>query len=519
MTNTIIHVLGAARLSQETDESTSIERQASGIEGWASLRSNTTGDDYRVIKVTEDSDVSGAVSPFDRAGLGPYLREPLLSTWQVLVVVRLDRLTRSIADFEIVWKFLQANCKTLVSVGEQIDFGTTAGRLMARQLVIFAEYEREMIKARVKNAYDAARAAGKYPGMQFPFGYLPSKLPGKGWGLDHHPEYGPIVTQITDRVIGGESLSSICRWLDAERIPTPRNAVREYKGKKPLQDDARWNITSLTAILKSPAIIGEVAVNDDRTGKSKALRDDSGMTIKRAEPLINRETWEHVMEILAKNAARTGPNVNRAPLLRVAYCAKCQTQLNITNATWNGRQYRYYRCPNQRLKRGCDARRIPADWLESTVEGILIHDIGNEPLTETEEMPGVDYSTQMHELAEAIGALSTQIALARVAGQDVSKLEEQQRIHERNLAMLANEPTKPPETREIETGETWAERWRRLDWNGRNELMRRKDIKVWAEKRADGNVRISKLRTGWRNIDESGYPEPGDCLDAPEWAL
>ena len=156
MTSKMIPVTGAARLSQDSDESTSIERQSDGIGGWATYRAQVTSDDYQVIKITEDPDVSGAVSPFDWAGLGPYLRAPLLYSWQVLVVYRLDRLTRSIADFEALWKFLEANGKTLVSVAEQIDFRTTAGRLMARQLVIFAEYEREMIRARIKNAYDAA---------------------------------------------------------------------------------------------------------------------------------------------------------------------------------------------------------------------------------------------------------------------------------------------------------------------------------------------------------------------------
>src|SRR6516225_1656092 len=103
MTSKQVNVLGVARLSIETDESTSIERQTAGIESWATFRSQTTGDDYQVVKITQDSDVSGAVSPFDREGLGPYLRRPLLDTWQILVVYHLDRLTRSIADFEALW--------------------------------------------------------------------------------------------------------------------------------------------------------------------------------------------------------------------------------------------------------------------------------------------------------------------------------------------------------------------------------------------------------------------------------
>jgi site-specific DNA recombinase len=161
----VIPVLGATRLSQETDASTSIERQSAGIESWASFRTQTTGHEYRTTKITKDSDVSSAVSPFDRTGLGPYLRRPLLDTWQVLVVYRLDRLTRSIADFEVLWKFLDSEGKVLASVAENIDFGTPSGRLMARQLVLFAEYEREMIRARVKSAYEALRANGQYPGL------------------------------------------------------------------------------------------------------------------------------------------------------------------------------------------------------------------------------------------------------------------------------------------------------------------------------------------------------------------
>lgn len=493
MTSKAISVLGAARLSKDADESTSIERQSSGISGWARLRSTTTGDNYQVVHISEDSDVSGAVNPFDRAGLGPYLREPLLSTWQVLVVFRLDRLTRSIADFEAIWRFLEANGKTLVGVAEQIDFGTTAGRLMARQLVVFAEYEREMIRARIKNAYDAARANGKYPGLQFPFGYMPVKLPGKGWGLKPHPIYGPIVEQAADRLIAGESLSSICRWLDTEGIATPRNAVREYKGRKAVQENARWNQTSLASMLRSPAVIGEATVNDGKVHRSKTLRDDSGMTIKRAESLISREKWDQVEEILTQNAARQGPMVYRAALLRVAYCAKCNAALNTTTATWNGKQYRYYRCPNERLKRGCDAKRIKADELESTVETMALETYGPYPLTLVMEIAGIDYSTQMHEIAEAIGDLSTKIALGRVAGQDVSQLEEQRRIHETNLAALAEEQERSgrqPVTGSRPTGKTFAERWHSLDWNGRNDLLRQNDIKLYTAKQPDGYVSV-----------------------------
>ena len=69
--------------------------------------------------------------------------------------------------------------------------------------------------------------------------------------LEPHPIYSVIVAEIADRVIAGESLGSICRWLDAEGIPTPRNVVRQHKGRKPVDADAQWLVPSLTKILKS----------------------------------------------------------------------------------------------------------------------------------------------------------------------------------------------------------------------------------------------------------------------------
>ena len=107
-------------------------RQVAGITSWATYRTQATGKEHHIVKITEDPDASGALSPFERPGLGRYLRKPLLNTWQVLVVPRLDRLTRSLDDFQEIWKLLETEGKALVSIGEQMDFGTEHGILMAR---------------------------------------------------------------------------------------------------------------------------------------------------------------------------------------------------------------------------------------------------------------------------------------------------------------------------------------------------------------------------------------------------
>jgi site-specific DNA recombinase len=169
----VISVLGATRESVVGDESRSMPRQIQRIERWAAERTDYTGKRHHIVKITEDPDTSGAMSPFNRPGLGPYLRRPLLDTWKLLVVPSLDRLTRSLDDFLDIWTLLETEGKGLVSLGEQMDFGTDHGMLMARQIVMFAEYERKMIRKCIKLAHDALVVNGQYPGNSFPFGYIP----------------------------------------------------------------------------------------------------------------------------------------------------------------------------------------------------------------------------------------------------------------------------------------------------------------------------------------------------------
>lgn len=74
--STVVSVLGATRQSVLTDESTSMPRQMEGITSWAAYRTQTTGKEHHIVKVTEDPDVSGALSPFDRPGLGRTCASP-----------------------------------------------------------------------------------------------------------------------------------------------------------------------------------------------------------------------------------------------------------------------------------------------------------------------------------------------------------------------------------------------------------------------------------------------------------
>lgn len=102
-----MRLLDVVRLSRDTDESTSPERQHEANTYMARAR----GD--RIVASVEDLDVSGSVSPFARPNLGPWITEPAkVAQWDGIIVAKIDRLTRSLYDFADLVRWCNAHGKT-----------------------------------------------------------------------------------------------------------------------------------------------------------------------------------------------------------------------------------------------------------------------------------------------------------------------------------------------------------------------------------------------------------------------
>ena len=264
------------RLSIPDDQSTSPERQLEKIKTFARLSG------HQLVSIDEcdyDLDVSGSVSPFHRPGLGPWLQDDRLCKWDAICVAKLDRLTRSLFDFVMLTSWLEAQGKALVCLDPMVDLRTPAGRAFASINATFAQFERETIAARVRDAWHTLRKSGQYGGGQVPFGYRPTQLT-RGWGYEPDPVYGPIVVEMCDRYVGRESLGSITRWLNETGVPTPWNATRARNGK-PVKD-AVWQTPSVRKVLGSPAMLGATIKTD-----GTPVTDHEGMVVCRADALVS----------------------------------------------------------------------------------------------------------------------------------------------------------------------------------------------------------------------------------------
>ena len=306
-----MRLLAVVRLSDLTDETTSPERQRTKIDTYARLH------EHEVVGVAEDLDVSGAVSPFDRPQLGPWLKRS--DDWDGLIVAKYDRLTRSLLDFLVLYKWLRERGKTLIWIDPPLDFSTPFGKAMANVLITFAELELAVISERIREAWHALREAGKWPGGTVPFGRIPVRAEPKGWRLVPDPEYAPVVVEMVRRYLAGHSFHMLSRWLNEQGIPASRDAQRLRTGK-PAKGKG-WTPATVQKVLTSPGLAGHVLA------QGGPLRDADGLIV-RIDPLIPPEDYERLQTALKERAY--GRRVNASRLLQVAYCALCSSPLHAT---------------------------------------------------------------------------------------------------------------------------------------------------------------------------------------------
>lgn len=122
------------------------------------LRSFAQARNYEVTKEYVDR-LSGKDA--NRPALDAMMKAAFRHEFDAIIIVRLDRIMRSIANFVVLNEQLSAAGVGLVCTDQLIDTTTPAGRLQQNILAAFAEYEREIIKERVLDGIARARAEGK----------------------------------------------------------------------------------------------------------------------------------------------------------------------------------------------------------------------------------------------------------------------------------------------------------------------------------------------------------------------
>ena len=265
-----------ARISVAYEESVSVARQVESGRKYAEARG------WEVVGEFVDDGVSATRRcPEARAGWRSLLTS---TTWfDAVIIWKVDRLARRVTDFLQADETLQACGAALVCVEQGIDMMTGEGRAFAQMLAVFGELEAATISSRAKAARDHLIHVGRAVGGSPPYGYRNVPNPnGAGLVKAQDPERIDWVRGMVSRLLHGDTVNSIVRWLDAEHAPMPR----------PLPDvriSGHWHYCTVRSILMNPLLAGMTIYNPGGRAKGEAsqvLRDLTGAPVIRKELAI-----------------------------------------------------------------------------------------------------------------------------------------------------------------------------------------------------------------------------------------
>ncbi|MFG1993127.1 recombinase family protein [Actinoplanes sp. NPDC048988] len=452
-----MRVLGVIRLSLETDETTSPERQRSGLTAWAEAHGHV------IVGWAEDLTVSGDVHPTERPELGPWLSDNPPVPYDVIAAIKIDRLSRNLLHFVQLIDWAQAHGKYVVAYKDSVDTSTDVGALMAKILAIFAEFERKTIAKRNLDSRAHARKEGKWHGGNVKYGYKAVKqAKGQGWRLVPDPVAKAVIEEIVRRVLGGEPMNAVADDLNARGVPSPLDyaAIRDDKEPKADRKPRRWHYTVIQRMLTSRSILGQAEHN------GQVVRDEeSGLPIQRAEPLISLDEWKKIQEVLESASRRKTRTSDAGELVGVAFCGEHGLVLHHQDNTRRNKDYRYYRCPNRRKsKGGCDLKPVRAAALEEYASDAFLSLVGDLEVMEKKLIPGEDHTEKLRRTEETMRELEDD----REAGL-YSTPHGRESFRRMYLSLTAQQeelsalPNRPDRWEDVPTGISFRELWHSLE--------------------------------------------------------
>lgn len=468
--NNQLRAIIAKRISRFTDVTTHLETEDESIEAYVRCK------DILVVAETEDLDVSGGKPIRERPGIGPWLTPEHLDEWDILIFYKLDRGFRNHLDFLLFYnEFCNVHGKAIVCVAQDIDMTTRTGKLLASDLVQFAEWELKELGQRRSAAASRIRKTARWNGGSFSFGYEPYK-DGASWYLHPHPVYHDEVRWMAEKVVVGNSPGTVAKLMNERKIPTTRDIQNAFFGR-PVKG-YEWTRASVYAILRSELIRGYVLhyTKEDRDHPIRAV-DDEGNWVRR-EPLIGDELWFKLQAALdACSKPRSGVRTMGSMLLRVAFCGYCGGPLHGTMAS-NGDAgyYHYYHC--QKCKPHAAIRR---ETLNQVVADALLETIGDYELTAQRILAGNDHAETLARVGVQIANLTTQHYVHGGVEDFHAKMARLETEHEK----ISNLPAEKPKVRRVGTGKTFRHWWTESDDEQRHSCLKAAGVSALVVRAAD----------------------------------
>jgi site-specific DNA recombinase len=278
-------------------------------EGWTVLKD-----------VYDDGGISGGT--MDRPALKQLLSDIQEEKINTVVVYKVDRLTRSLADFAKIIEIFDSNSVSFVSVTQQFNTTSSMGRLTLNVLLSFAQFEREITGERIRDKIAASKKKGIWMGGMVPLGYDCVNRE-----LIVRKSEADTVREIFRQYVRLGCLTKLRQHLEQSQTRSKirtSNAGRKYGG-------ATYSRGALHHLLRNRIYLGEIVHRGEYfPGQHEAI--------------VSSELWDQVASRLKQNnrAHRSrGPTSSSSPLSGLLFDSS-GVRFTPTQSRKNGKRYRYY---------------------------------------------------------------------------------------------------------------------------------------------------------------------------------
>jgi len=482
----------AARLSRLSDGHTGIDTQDEDAREWAEANGHT------IIAAPADTK-SGTAAMWERPNLRPWVTQPdLMATYDGIVAAKQDRLSRADwSDEARIRLWAEENGKTLFIVDRNLQWPPvdTDGRERWNYGAEQARREWEETSKRYRRMQASLRSQGYLVGRA-PYGYRaigvncrqsPCICKADRKTVESDPETAPIVREMVERYISGQSSRVIRDWLKSIDAPVPL-ASKRGKGQG-------WREHQVLRILHNPAIIGHI--------------QHQGITYLYAEPLVSPEQFNTIQQMTV--ARRKVPGIalqNTALLTSIIKCDQGNPMYRVKTAPRRScPDGVWYYCHENLCPKGSRLL-VPLAEMDSIVDEAVMSMTDMEHVI-TAIIPGDTYGEEIKQLKKEQARLDP--------NENPDHFKKWLEIRD-EILRLRGLPRKAPTITTKSDGRSVAEVWQSLDTAGRRKWLLARRPSGWLPGESTGHTGV-KVQVFGRDPDTGILVvdiDLGECTESME---
>jgi DNA invertase Pin-like site-specific DNA recombinase len=318
----------------------------------AYIKSQSTEGWSLLSRTYDDGGYSGGT--LDRPALRSLLTDVRAKKIDIIVVHKIDRLTRSLLDFAKLVDVFETAGTSFVSVTQSFNTTSSMGRLTLNMLLSFAQFEREITAERIRDKIAASKAKGMWMGGNPPLGYSPS-----GRSLEIVEGHADLIRAIFERYLVTGNVRILEFELDRDGVRVPCRAAKSGR----TMGGGKFTRGQLYKILSNPIYAGKISHHEKTfAGQHKAIVSD--------------ELWQAVHDRLEANRQgyHAASSRSGSALLAGLVWSSDGRRFKSNHARKGKKRYRYYVAEQFEVENAAELAetiRIPNRELDATVTRLM----------------------------------------------------------------------------------------------------------------------------------------------------